>query len=85
MPKCSAEECRSEVYANDTVKLEKALDFKVAYGQALSAKRYEAVTTEIMQAGPFYFDEGYHQQYLAKYCALGGTGVWCPIGVGVSA
>ena len=40
-------------------------------------------------AGPFYFAEDYHQQYLAKnpagYCGLGGTGVSCPIGVGVNA
>ena len=48
-----------------------------------------AVTTEIAPAGPFYFAEDYHQQYLAKnpggYCGLGGTGVSCPIGVGVGA
>jgi peptide-methionine (S)-S-oxide reductase len=45
------------------------------------------VTTEIAAAGPFYYAEGYHQQYLAKhpngYCGLGGTGVSCPIGLGV--
>ena len=44
---------------------------------------------QIAPAGPFYFAEGYHQQYLAKnpggYCGLGGTGVSCPIGVGVAA
>ena len=43
--------------------------------------------TELAAAGPFYFAEAYHQQYLAKnpngYCGLGGTGVSCPIGVGV--
>ena len=36
---------------------------------------------------PFYYAEDYHQQYLAKnpggYCGLGGTGVSCPVGVGV--
>ena len=48
-----------------------------------------AITTEIAPAGEFYFAEDYHQQYLAKnpagYCGLGGTGVSCPIGAGVSA
>ena len=38
---------------------------------------------------PFYYAEDYHQQYLAKnpdgYCGLGGTGVSCPVGAGVSA
>ena len=47
------------------------------------------MTTEIKPAGPFYFAEGYHQQYLAKnpggYCGIGGTGVDCPAGVGVEA
>src|SRR5438477_2684178 len=46
---------------------------------------YPEITTEIAQAGPFYYAEGYHQQYLAKnpygYCGLGGTGVSCPVGV----
>ena len=48
-----------------------------------------AITTEIAEAGPFYFAEEYHQQYLQKnpngYCGLAGTGVSCPIGVGVAA
>ena len=43
------------------------------------------ITTEIAQAGPFYYAEDYHQQYLAKnpggYCGLGGTGVSCPVGL----
>ena len=43
------------------------------------------ITTEIAEAGPFYYAEPYHQQYLAKnpggYCGLGGTGVSCPVGV----
>ena len=59
------------------------------YQKALSAKGLGAITTEIALAGEFYFAEDYHQQYLAKnpagYCGLGGTGVSCPIGVGVSA
>ena len=43
------------------------------------------ITTEIAAAGPFYYAEPYHQQYLAAnpngYCGLGGTGLSCPIGV----
>jgi peptide-methionine (S)-S-oxide reductase len=59
------------------------------FGKALKAKGYDAITTELAPAGPFYYAEDYHQQYLAKnpagYCGLGGTGVSCPIGVGVAA
>ena len=54
-----------------------------------AAKGLGAITTEIAPSGEFYFAEDYHQQYLAKnpagYCGLGGTGVSCPIGVGVTA
>ncbi len=60
-----------------------------AYGQALAARGYGPITTEILDAGSFYFAEDYHQQYLAKnpngYCGLGGTGVSCQIGVGIAA
>jgi len=59
------------------------------YQKALAAKGYGPVTTELAAAGPFYFAEAYHQQYLAKnpagYCGLGGTGVSCPIGTGIAA
>ena len=62
---------------------------KSTYQKALAAKGLGPITTEIAPAGPFYFAEDYHQQYLAKnpagYCGLGGTGVSCPIGAGVSA
>ena len=57
--------------------------------KALSAQGFGKITTEIAPAGPFYFAEDYHQQYLAKnpagYCGLGGTGVSCQIGTGVAA
>jgi peptide-methionine (S)-S-oxide reductase len=60
-----------------------------AYQQALADAGRGCITTEIEPGGPFYFAEDYHQQYLAKnpngYCGVGGTGVVCPIGVGVSA
>jgi peptide-methionine (S)-S-oxide reductase len=56
-----------------------------AYQEVLSAAGHGEITTEITQAGPFYYAEDYHQQYLAKhpggYCGLGGTGVACPAGL----
>jgi len=59
-----------------------------AYQEMLTAAGHGAITTELAQGGevhPFYYAEGYHQQYLAKnpggYCGLGGTGVACPIGI----
>ncbi|MGI8413536.1 MAG: peptide-methionine (S)-S-oxide reductase MsrA [Solirubrobacteraceae bacterium] len=59
-----------------------------AYAEGLRAAGHGQITTEIAQAGPFYYAEDYHQQYLHKnpsgYCGLGGTGVSCPVGVGVS-
>ena len=60
-----------------------------AYQAALAAAGRGPITTEIAPAGPFYCAEDYHQAYLAKnpggYCGIGGTGVVCPIGVGVEA
>jgi peptide-methionine (S)-S-oxide reductase len=80
---------RSAVYFSGTAQRDAVLASKAAYQAALSAKGYGAITTEIAQAGPFYFAEAYHQQYLAKnphgYCGLGGTGVVCAIGTGVAA
>ena len=62
---------------------------KAAYQAELSRQGYGQITSEIAPAGSFYFAEDYHQQYLAKnpqgYCGIGGTGVACPIGVGVTA
>jgi peptide-methionine (S)-S-oxide reductase len=58
-----------------------------AYQQRLTAAGHGRITTEIRDAPAFYYAEDYHQQYLAKnpggYCGIGGTGVACPIGVGV--
>src|ERR1700680_3457481 len=55
-----------------------------AYQEMLSAAGHGTITTELAEAGPFYYAEDYHQQYLAKnpggYCGLGGTGVSCPVG-----
>lgn len=80
---------RSAIYWTSPAQREAALAAKQAYEAALTAKSYGPITTEIAEAGPFYFAETYHQQYLAKnpngYCGLGGTGVSCPIGTGVAA
>jgi peptide-methionine (S)-S-oxide reductase len=62
---------------------------RAAYAERLRASGYTEITTEIAPAGPFYYAEDYHQQYLHKnpwgYCGLGGTGVSCPVGVGAAA
>lgn len=80
---------RSGIYVTDDAQKTEAEAAKAAYGAALKARGFGAVTTEIAPLGPFYFAEDYHQQYLAKnpngYCGLGGTGVSCPIGTGVAA
>ncbi|AZS22323.1 MULTISPECIES: peptide-methionine (S)-S-oxide reductase MsrA [unclassified Caulobacter] len=78
---------RSGIYVTSDAQAAAAAASKDAYQQALSARGLGTITTEIEAAGPFYFAEDYHQQYLAKnpngYCGIGGTGVVCPIGLGV--
>jgi peptide-methionine (S)-S-oxide reductase len=80
---------RSGLYVTNDFQAAAAVASKEAYGQALADKGLGAITTEIAAAGPFFYAEDYHQQYLAKnpegYCGIGGTGVTCPIGVGVEA
>ena len=80
---------RSAIYWTTPAQRDAALAAKAAYEKALMAKGFGPITTELAEAGPFYFAEAYHQQYLAKnpngYCGLGGTGVSCPIGTGVAA
>jgi peptide-methionine (S)-S-oxide reductase len=80
---------RSAIYTYGNAQAEAAVASKAAYQKALAAKGLGAITTDIAPAGPFYFAEDYHQQYLAKnpagYCGLGGTGVSCPLPTGVSA
>jgi len=76
---------RSAVYASDDGQLAAAEASRDAFQTALSAAGRGEISTEIRPAGPFYYAEAYHQQYLAKnpngYCGLGGTGVSCPIGI----
>ena len=80
---------RSGIYVVNDAQAAEAEKSREAFQQALSKQGFGKVTTEIAPAGPFYFAEDYHQQYLAKnpngYCGIGGTGVTCPIGVGVGA
>ena len=80
---------RSAIYTFDAEQQEAAERSRAAYQQALAQKGYGPITTEIREAPAFYFAEDYHQQYLAKnpagYCGLGGTGVACQIGLGVTA
>ncbi|WP_414473161.1 peptide-methionine (S)-S-oxide reductase MsrA [Microvirga sp. M2] len=80
---------RSGIYVFDDAQRRAAEASKAAYAEALAERGYGPPTTEILDAGPFYFAEDYHQQYLAKnpngYCGLGGTGVSCQIGTGVAA
>jgi len=80
---------RSGIYVSSPQQRAAAEASKAMYQQAIAARRYGAITTEIVPAPEFYFAEDYHQQYLAKnpsgYCGLGGTGVSCQIGTGVTA
>jgi len=80
---------RSGIYTFSPAQRAAAEAAQAAYDKALRAKGFGPITTEIVDAPPFYFAEDYHQQYLAKnpfgYCGLGGTGVTCPIPTGVAA
>ena len=76
---------RSGVYVSSEAQRQAAETSRDSFQQQLAEAGYGEITTEIVDAPPFYFAEEYHQQYLAKnpdgYCGLGGTGVSCPIGV----
>ena len=80
---------RSAIYTTTPEQAEIVARSKAMYGAALREKGLGPITTEIGSAGPFYYAETYHQQYLAKnpngYCGLNGTGVSCSIGLGVAA
>lgn len=73
---------RSGIYCYSPAQKTLAEDSKAMYQQALNGAGYGEITTEILDAPPFYYAEDYHQQYLAKnpggYCGLGGTNVSCP-------
>ena len=80
---------RSAIYYTTAEQRAVAEATRAAFAERLRAAGYADVSTEIAPAGPFYYAEDYHQQYLEKnpwgYCGLGGTGVSCPVGVGVPA
>jgi peptide-methionine (S)-S-oxide reductase len=76
---------RSGIYAFAPEQRAAAEASKADFQARLKAAGFGAITTEIVDAAPFYYAEDYHQQYLAKnpggYCGIGGTGVSCPIGL----
>ena len=80
---------RSAIYTTSDEQMRIALASRDAFQRELDKSGYGQITTEIAPAGPFYYAEDYHQQYLHKvphgYCGLAGTGVSCPIGLGVVA
>jgi peptide-methionine (S)-S-oxide reductase len=76
---------RSAIYWESDAQRDAALASKAMFQAELTKAGYGPIATEIAEAGPFYYAEAYHQQYLGKnpngYCGLGGTGVSCPVGV----
>ncbi|MCW2673307.1 MAG: putative peptide methionine sulfoxide reductase [Frankiales bacterium] len=80
---------RSAVYTTSDAQLETAKASRVTYQDALTKAGRGTISTEILPAGPFYYAETYHQQYLDKnpngYCNHGFNGVSCPIGLNVPA
>jgi peptide-methionine (S)-S-oxide reductase len=84
----SGTQYRSAIYTTSDAQRETADHVLKAYDERLQAGGHPAITTEVAPAGPFYYAEDYHQQYLHKipngYCGLEGTGVSCPIGLGVA-
>ena len=76
---------RSGVWVADERQRELAEASKRMFGDRLLEAGHAEITSEISDAGPFYYAEPYHQQYLAKnpggYCGLGGTGLSCPVGL----
>jgi len=75
---------RSGIYTFSDAQQQLAEMSRDAYQEVLTAAGYPQITTEIVAAGPFYYAEDYHQQYLAKnpwgYCGIGGTGLELPAG-----
>ena len=65
-----------------------AVESRDRFQEVLRAAHFDDITTEVVEAGPFFYAEDYHQQYLAKnpdgYCGIGGTGLSCPVGLASS-
>jgi peptide-methionine (S)-S-oxide reductase len=76
---------RSAIYTANDAQRAAAESSRTMFQEELARAGYGEISTEIAEAGPFYYAEEYHQQYLAKnpmgYCGLGGTGVACPVGL----
>ncbi|HET7572434.1 MAG TPA: peptide-methionine (S)-S-oxide reductase MsrA [Gaiellaceae bacterium] len=76
---------RSAVYWTGEAQRQAAEASRASFQAELAKAGYGEITTELAEAGPFFYAEPYHQQYLAKnpngYCGLGGTGVSCPVGL----
>jgi peptide-methionine (S)-S-oxide reductase len=76
---------RSEILTTSEAQRTAALASRDAYAARLREAGHGEVSTEIAEAGPFFYAEDYHQQYLGKnpggYCGLEGTGVSCPVGL----
>ncbi len=80
---------RSAIYTTTAEQLAVAKASRTLYQEALTRAGKGSISTEILAAGPYYYAEGYHQQYLDKnpggYCNHGFNGVSCPIGLNVPA
>jgi peptide-methionine (S)-S-oxide reductase len=76
---------RSAIYTSSEAQAKAAADSRALFQERLAQSGHGDISTEIAPAGPFFYAEPYHQQYLAKnpggYCGLAGTGVSCPIGL----
>src|SRR5204862_6413073 len=57
---------RSAIYVADESQGAAAEASRDAYGRVLAEAGHGEISTEIAEAGPFYYAEDYHQQYLAK-------------------
>jgi peptide-methionine (S)-S-oxide reductase len=78
---------RSAIYATSDAQLATAQASREAFNPTVRAAGLPDITTEIAPAGPFYYAEDYHQQYLSDaknpggYCNHGPNGLTCPVGV----
>ena len=84
----SGTQYRSAIYTHGDAQRAEATASRDAYARPLADAGFAPITTEIAPAPEFFYAEDYHQQYLAKnpdgYCGIGGTGVSCPVGVGIT-
>jgi peptide-methionine (S)-S-oxide reductase len=78
---------RSAIFTSTPEQYASATASREAFQPVVTAARRGQITTEIATAGPFYYAENYHQQYLSDaknpygYCNHGPNGMTCPVGV----